>query len=95
MPKPEEAGSKDTIMALPGEVTRIVRRWAPTSIAANAPQSAAYSPFDPNDGNQRGYVWHRHIVDHEDNEMMRPDVVQLNPAAPAPTARPLVKGTAY
>ena len=37
------------------------------------------------------------MIDHEDNEMMRPDVIQLNPApgAPAPAARPLVKGVAY
>ncbi len=25
-----------------------------------------------------GYVWHCHIVDHEDNEMMRPYVVIPN-----------------
>ena len=27
-------------------------------------------PFDPTKG--PGYVWHCHIIDHEDNEMMRP-----------------------
>jgi hypothetical protein len=27
-------------------------------------------PFDVTNG--PGYVWHCHIVDHEDNEMMRP-----------------------
>jgi FtsP/CotA-like multicopper oxidase with cupredoxin domain len=27
-------------------------------------------PFDPTEG--PGYVWHCHIIDHEDNEMMRP-----------------------
>ncbi len=27
-------------------------------------------PFDPGAG--PGYVWHCHIIDHEDNEMMRP-----------------------
>jgi FtsP/CotA-like multicopper oxidase with cupredoxin domain len=26
--------------------------------------------------NSGPYVWHCHIVDHEDNEMMRPVVVQ-------------------
>jgi spore coat protein A len=29
------------------------------------------------------YVWHCHIVDHEDNEMMRPDAVIPSPYAPA------------
>ncbi|MCJ7491321.1 MAG: multicopper oxidase domain-containing protein, partial [Dehalococcoidia bacterium] len=28
-------------------------------------------PFDPN-ANGHGFVWHCHIIDHEDNEMMRP-----------------------
>jgi hypothetical protein len=33
--------------------------------------------FSPNSGH--GYVWHCHIVDHEDNEMMRPFSVVDNP----------------
>ena len=28
-----------------------------------------------------GYVWHCHIVDHEDNEMMRPTEVMANSSA--------------
>jgi spore coat protein A len=28
------------------------------------------------------YVWHRHILEHEDNEMMRPFVVSPAPASP-------------
>jgi spore coat protein A len=90
-----EAGWKDTVVVPPGAVTRIAVRWAPTSVPATAPLASAFFPFDPNDGNQHGYVWHCHIVDHEDNEMMRPDVVQLNPLAPAPALRPLVKGRDY
>jgi spore coat protein A, manganese oxidase len=61
----------------PGEVTRIAVRWAPTNLAANTlPANASY-PFDPKAGG-REYVWHCHIVDHEDNEMMRPDQVIPN-----------------
>jgi hypothetical protein len=30
-------------------------------------------PFDPTAG--PGYVWHCHILDHEDNDMMRPMVI--------------------
>ena len=52
-PRPPEAwetGFKDTVVAYPGEVTRIKARFDYKGL----------------------YVWHCHIVDHEDNEMMRP-----------------------
>jgi spore coat protein A len=94
-PAPQEAGWKDTIMVPPGMVTRIAVRWAPTDLPTNAAASALYYPFDPSGNSQHGYVWHCHIVDHEDNEMMRPDLVQLNPLAPVPALRPLQKGTNY
>jgi spore coat protein A len=67
-PDPNEAGWKDTIKAFPGQVTRIAVRFAPTDTPAGT--SGAF-PFDPN-ASGHGYVWHCHIVDHEDNEMMRP-----------------------
>jgi FtsP/CotA-like multicopper oxidase with cupredoxin domain len=80
-PTPGEEGWKDTVRAMPGEVTRILVRYAPTDLPATTPKEQAYFPFDPNHGH--GYVWHCHIVDHEDNEMMRPLSVQSNPNAPA------------
>ena len=52
-PRPPEAwetGFKDTVIAYPGEVTRLRAK------------------FD----NPGQFVWHCHIVEHEDNEMMRP-----------------------
>ena len=76
-PLPQEAGWKDTVVMYPGQVTRILVRWAPTEIPAATPPEQANFPFDPRSGNQ-GYVWHCHIVDHEDNEMMRPDEVEPN-----------------
>jgi FtsP/CotA-like multicopper oxidase with cupredoxin domain len=94
-PAPQEAGWKDTIMVPPGMVTRIAVRWAPTDLPTNAAASALVYPFDPSGGSQHGYVWHCHIIDHEDNEMMRPDLVQLNPLGPAPASRPLRKGSDY
>ena len=45
-----ETGVKDTVVALPGQVTRIRAHFE--------------TPGQ--------YVWHCHIVEHEDNEMMRP-----------------------
>ncbi|MDH5384852.1 MAG: multicopper oxidase domain-containing protein, partial [Candidatus Aminicenantes bacterium] len=72
-PLPHETGWKDTVIMYPGEVTRIMVRWAPTDVAVGDTANEHF-PFDPNGGH--GYVWHCHIIDHEDNEMMRPDLVQ-------------------
>jgi spore coat protein A len=62
---PQEMGWKDTIQMNPGEVTTI-------RIHFGSNTGAIFS-FDPTQG--PGYVWHCHIIDHEDNEMMRPYVV--------------------
>jgi len=78
-PAANEAGWKDTIITFPGEVTRIAVRWAPTDLPATTAAADAYYPFEPNGGH--GYVWHCHIIDHEDNEMMRPNLVIPNDAA--------------
>jgi spore coat protein A, manganese oxidase len=49
-PEPWERGFKDTVIAYPGQVTRIIAKFS--------------TPGQ--------FVWHCHIVEHEDNEMMRP-----------------------
>ena len=49
-PEAWETGFKDTVIAYPGEVTRIKAKF-------DTPGQ---------------FVWHCHIVEHEDNEMMRP-----------------------
>jgi len=79
LPLLSEQGWKDTVIMYPGEVTRIVVRWAPTDLPNTTTAANAYYPFDPNGGH--GYVWHCHIIDHEDNEMMRPTSVIANPNA--------------
>jgi FtsP/CotA-like multicopper oxidase with cupredoxin domain len=86
-PQANEAGWKDTIMMLPGQVTRIAVRYAPTDTAAAV--SGSY-PFDPSAGGH-GFVWHCHIIDHEDNEMMRPLMVAPNTSA----SRSYVMGADY
>ena len=43
-------GVKDTVIAYPGQVTRVRMRFTTAG----------------------QFVWHCHIVEHEDNEMMRP-----------------------
>jgi spore coat protein A len=49
-PEPWETGFKDTVIAYPGQVTRVKAQFKSTG----------------------QFVWHCHIVEHEDNEMMRP-----------------------
>jgi len=56
--EPWETGFKDTVIAYPGEVTRVKAQFM------NAGQ----------------FVWQCHIVEHEDNEMMRP--YRVGPAQP-------------
>ncbi len=62
---PTEMGWKDTVQMPTGYATIIRVRWLSND-------GTPY-PFDPSQG--PGYVWHCHIVDHEDNEMMRPYAV--------------------
>jgi FtsP/CotA-like multicopper oxidase with cupredoxin domain len=71
LPDANEAGWKDTLKVFPEQVTRIAIRWAPTATPVDGVVSGQnLYPFDPTVG--PGYVWHCHILDHEDNEMMRP-----------------------
>ena len=49
-PERWETGFKDTVIAYPGEITRVKATFDLAGL----------------------YVWHCHIVEHEDNEMMRP-----------------------
>ncbi|HSC69761.1 MAG TPA: multicopper oxidase [Candidatus Methylomirabilis sp.] len=88
-PDANEAGWKDTVTMFPGQVTRIAVRWAPMSLPASTPPVDAYYDFSPDGGH--GYVWHCHIIDHEDNEMMRPTSVMPNGAA----TRTYIKGIDY
>ena len=66
-PAPSEAGWKDTIQMHPGTVTRILVPFGPNA-AAGIPfgQRRRRNPFTGD------YVWHCHILEHEDNEMMLP-----------------------
>lgn len=77
-PDPNESGWKDTVRMNPGEVTTIRVRFAPQDVPANGvvPGENLY-PFNPAAG--PGYVWHCHLVEHEDNSMMRPYRVIVGP----------------
>jgi hypothetical protein len=54
-----------------------MRALAPQIIDPTTPSTDCHLSFDPSAGGG-GYVWHCHIVDHEDNEMMRLDKITPN-----------------
>lgn len=66
VPPANEHGWKDTVIAMPGEVTRIV---VPFGANAGASVTAFQSSFTG------PYVWHCHILEHEDNDMMQRFVI--------------------
>ena len=66
-PQENEQGWKDTFVMFPGQVSRIVVRFQPIDTPLG---TFIDYPFDATA--EPGYVWHCHILDHEDNEMMRP-----------------------
>lgn len=72
LPAANEMGWKDTVRMNPGEVTTVRIRYAPQDAVGSASGLNQFT-FDPTQG--PGYVWHCHIIDHEDNEMMRPMVI--------------------
>ena len=60
-PQPWETGYKDTVIALPDQVTRVRAKF-----------------ITPGQ-----FVWHCHIVEHEDNEMMRPYSIERDRRVPS------------
>jgi FtsP/CotA-like multicopper oxidase with cupredoxin domain len=79
-PAPVETGWKDTVEAPTCMITRILVRWAPQSTSSGGVQPGQNQfPFDPTAFPDPvagpGYVWHCHLVGHEDHDMMRELVV--------------------
>ena len=71
LPAGPESGWKDTIVAPPGYVTRIVVPFGGTAAGIPAP----FVGDAPSAASQRftgTYVFHCHILEHEDNDMMSP-----------------------
>lgn len=66
-PSPWETGLKDTVACPPATVTRVLVRFPDTAELGFDPDAVFTAP----DGMRlRGYVWHCHILDHEDDCMM-------------------------
>jgi len=71
-PDPNELGWKETVRMNPGEVTTVIMQF-------NAPNPAVVTPWvkfatSPRTGGYE-YVWHCHILEHEEHDMMRNLVV--------------------
>ncbi len=69
-PDPNEAGWKETVRMNPGEVTTVIMKFL---FPANPPNVAAIPTSFRTGGHE--YVWHCHILEHEEHDMMRPMVV--------------------
>ena len=76
-PDPNELGWKETVRMNPGECTTVIMRfdlpvvkdWRDPSGLA----TIAIPPSPRTGGNE--YVWHCHILEHEEHDMMRPLIV--------------------
>jgi len=70
-PDPNEIGWKETVRMNPGEVTTIIMQFN----LPNLPTAAMRNAVSPRTGGKE-YVWHCHILEHEEHDMMRPLIVE-------------------
>jgi spore coat protein A len=66
-PPPFERGWKETVRMNPGEVTTVIMQFNLATVPFDVP------PSPRTGGNE--FVWHCHILEHEEHDMMRPLVV--------------------
>jgi len=66
-PDANELGWKETVRMNPGEVTSVLMKFDLPSVPFTVPES-------PRTGGNE-YVWHCHILEHEEHDMMRPLIV--------------------
>jgi len=66
-PAPNETGWKETVRANPGECLMVIAKF-------DLPTVPFIVPPSPRTGGNE-YVWHCHILEHEEHDMMRPVVV--------------------
>ncbi|MEI9977620.1 MAG: multicopper oxidase domain-containing protein [Edaphobacter sp.] len=71
-PDPGESGWKDTVDIPSGGIVRLLVRWTPSDVPVVPNESYAGQNLYQFDPTQGYYVWHCHLINHEDNEMMRP-----------------------
>jgi spore coat protein A len=72
-PDLNELGYKETVRMNPGEVTTVIMKFD----VSPPPPNVASIPPSPRSGIVGAeYVWHCHILEHEEHDMMRPLIVQ-------------------
>ena len=89
-PAPNEVGWKETVQMYPGTVTRVIMKWdlsvivdkklKPVNTKANRQRGQlaitnGQPPASPRTGGNE-YVWHCHILEHEEHDMMHTLVVE-------------------
>jgi spore coat protein A, manganese oxidase len=75
-PDANELGWKETVRMNPGQVIRVFMKFDLPSVPFTVPTTprAAFMGLDTSKTNHE-YVWHCHILEHEEHDMMRPLVV--------------------
>ncbi len=74
-PDPNERGWKETVRMNPGEVTRVIAKFdLPPGLPFTVATSTRFGP-PPAGKKYNEFVWHCHILEHEEHDMMRPLVV--------------------
>jgi spore coat protein A len=74
LPPATELGYKETVPMQPGTVTRIVMKFDLPTTPFTVPSSPRFPA--PVGKTNHEYVWHCHILEHEEHDMMRPLIVQ-------------------
>jgi spore coat protein A len=69
-PDPNERGWKETVRMNPGEMTVVEMRFELPSLPYSVPTSPRLHDMYGIDAYE--YVWHCHILEHEEHDMMRP-----------------------
>jgi spore coat protein A len=70
-PDPNEIGWKETVRMNPGEITTVIMKFDLPQL----PTAAMRNANSPRTGGKE-YVWHCHILEHEEHDMMRPLIVK-------------------
>jgi spore coat protein A len=66
-PDPNEIGYKETVRVNPNEMIMVIMKFKLPNVPFSVPTSPRTGGYE--------YVWHCHILEHEEHDMMRPLVV--------------------
>lgn len=83
-PEANEMGWKETVKCHPGEVVSLLFKWDQVAVPFDVPFSdRPMAALGKAIAQANEYVWHCHILEHEEHDMMRPLVITgKNPQRP-------------